>query len=213
MNRLYCSCIVCICFLVFLPERGTGNNDLEKVSATAPMSLKRLSIIWGRAWKERILILNSFLVFPSKTFIRITFDCIMIMVMSPLHVLSCIIIFNTHLNGPKLGFEVSFFLCWRCKMSRTWTLNLDRFHEILTPAEKYVINTPNIKSSDENVYWPRNQYCDKNHSYPCKCWVGNRSNNKNGLLHWCFVILSKKRRITVVKIVCQVTQRFLFYII
>ncbi len=36
-------------------------------------------------------------------------------------------------------------------MTRTWTLNLDRFHEILTPAEQCVNNTPNIKSSDENV--------------------------------------------------------------
>lgn len=36
-------------------------------------------------------------------------------------------------------------------MTRTRMVNLHRFHEILTPAEQYVNNTPNIKSSDENV--------------------------------------------------------------
>ncbi len=36
-------------------------------------------------------------------------------------------------------------------MTRTRMLNLHRFRETLTPAEQYVNNTPNIKSSDENV--------------------------------------------------------------
>lgn len=37
-----------------LPERGIGNKDLQMVSVTALKSLKRWSIICGRAWKEHI---------------------------------------------------------------------------------------------------------------------------------------------------------------
>ncbi len=125
-NRLYWRCIVCICFLVFLPERGIVNNDLEKVSATAPTSLKRFSIIWGRAWKKSIfrsrftpkyksnILIWFLLVFSHQNIYIIKKNCIMIMIIwrtcvtnCQLCVSSCIIIFNTQLNGSKLGFNLT----------------------------------------------------------------------------------------------------------
>jgi len=44
--------VLCAYILVFLPERGIGNKDLQMVSITALKGLKRWSIICGRAWKE-----------------------------------------------------------------------------------------------------------------------------------------------------------------
>ncbi len=121
-NRLYWRCIVCICFLVFLPERGIVNNDLEKVSATAPTSLKRFSIIWGRAWKKSIfrsrftpksksnILIWFLLVFSHQNIFynkkKLHYDNDNLETNCQLCVSSCIIIFNTQLNGFKLGFNL-----------------------------------------------------------------------------------------------------------
>lgn len=121
------------------------------------------------------------------------------------------------MNGPKLGLiffklNITLFLSFDFKGGEIWpghepwTLTgFMRFTHLCQQFSKHKI----IRWIW--FIWLRKQDCDKNLSYPCKCWVGNCSNDKKWLLHWCFVILSKKSEINITNPVSEYSHYYYYY--